>query len=118
MDRFFAADHLGSVESVTDAGSTTIARYAFDPWGRRALVAGANITNVGFTAHLAHGPSTNYLTLYRAYDPDLGRWLSEDPLGLVAGPNLYEYVSNDPLAARGSSRDFHANDPRRMLPTN
>ncbi|MGC3969795.1 MAG: RHS repeat-associated core domain-containing protein [Pirellulales bacterium] len=32
------------------------------------------------------------------YDPTIGEWLSEDPIGFDSGTyNLYEYVSNDPL---------------------
>ena len=33
----------------------------------------------------------------RYYDPSLGRWLTQDPLGYADGPNLYAYVSNNPL---------------------
>ncbi|NGX56370.1 MAG: tRNA3(Ser)-specific nuclease WapA [Candidatus Anoxychlamydiales bacterium] len=33
----------------------------------------------------------------RYYDPELGRWLTCDPLGFVDGMNLYAYVFNDPL---------------------
>ncbi|KAI5458444.1 65kDa B protein-domain-containing protein [Mariannaea sp. PMI_226] len=33
----------------------------------------------------------------RYYCPWLGRWTSPDPLGDVDGPNLYEYVNNDPI---------------------
>ncbi len=32
----------------------------------------------------------------RWYDPSVGRWLSEDPSGLSAGPNPYEYCGNGP----------------------
>jgi RHS repeat-associated protein len=41
------------------------------------------------------------LTRYRAYDPELGRWLSRDPLEnaeLSVGPNLYAYVNNNPIS--------------------
>jgi len=36
---------------------------------------------------------------YRAryYDPTIGRFLSQDPLGMVDGPNLYAYVLNNPI---------------------
>jgi RHS repeat-associated protein len=40
------------------------------------------------------------LTLFRAYDPGLGRWLSRDPLNnaeLEEGPNLFAYVHNNPV---------------------
>lgn len=33
----------------------------------------------------------------RYYSPSLGRWLTPDPLAYQAGPNLYAYVSNNPL---------------------
>ena len=33
----------------------------------------------------------------RYYDPNIGRWLTCDPLGFEDGLNLYAYVSNDPL---------------------
>src|SRR3989339_505335 len=33
----------------------------------------------------------------RYYLPSLGRWLTLDPLGLEAGPNLYAFLSNAPL---------------------
>jgi hypothetical protein len=32
------------------------------------------------------------------YDPTIGRWISEDPIGFeAADPNLYRYVHNDPI---------------------
>ena len=33
----------------------------------------------------------------RFYSPRIGRWLTPDPLGLEAGPNLYAFVLNTPL---------------------
>jgi RHS repeat-associated protein len=40
------------------------------------------------------------VSYYRAryYDPNTGRFLSEDPLGLVGGLNLYRYVTNRPVS--------------------
>ena len=34
---------------------------------------------------------------HRYYDPQIGRYLSPDPLGQIDGPNLYLYAGNDPV---------------------
>ncbi|PWJ72511.1 UNVERIFIED_ORG: RHS repeat-associated protein [Pantoea agglomerans] len=39
---------------------------------------------------------------FRYYDPDAGRFVSQDPIGLAGGVNLYQYAPNplswvDPL---------------------
>jgi RHS repeat-associated protein len=34
---------------------------------------------------------------YRFYSPELGRWLSRDPIEEVGGLNLYAFVSNNPV---------------------
>jgi RHS repeat-associated protein len=95
--RFFTADHLGSVREVTDTAGTLLARYGFDPWGRRTVTAGTDVTTVGFTGHRSHTTSGLALTLYRGYDAGLARWASRDPIGMVDGPNLYAYTGNGPL---------------------
>lgn len=33
----------------------------------------------------------------RWYDPQLGRWLSRDPIGFQGGLNLYTYAGNNPI---------------------
>jgi len=38
-----------------------------------------------------------YYMRARYYDPQLGRFLGEDPLGVAGGVNLYAYAGNDPV---------------------
>jgi len=35
---------------------------------------------------------------YRWYRPDWGRYTQSDPIGLIAGPNLFSYALNNPLS--------------------
>ncbi len=110
VSRFFTPDHLGSVGEVTDNASALLARYAFDPWGQRTLITVTDTTNVGFTGHSVHAASSTHLALYRVYDQQLARWISEDPMGLLAGVNRFSYALNnplqyaDPLGLEGMSR--------------
>jgi RHS repeat-associated protein len=34
---------------------------------------------------------------YRYYDPQIGRWISPDPMGTIDGPNMYAFVRNNPI---------------------
>ncbi|WP_275630563.1 RHS repeat-associated core domain-containing protein [Pseudomonas sp. 273] len=51
----------------------------------------------GFAQLHWHQASGLYLALYRAYDPESGRWLSRDPIGERGGINLYAYANGNPL---------------------
>ncbi|MEX2580443.1 MAG: RHS repeat-associated core domain-containing protein [Verrucomicrobiales bacterium] len=95
--RWFTRDHLGSVREVVDETGAVKARYDYDPWGRRSKLEGTEEAEFGFTGHFYDAASELHLTLLRAYDADLGRWLSADPLGERGGLNLYGYVGNDPV---------------------
>jgi RHS repeat-associated protein len=45
-----------------------------------------------------HLPETGfYLTHYRFYDPNTGRWVNRDPIGERGGLNLYGYVGGNPV---------------------
>jgi RHS repeat-associated protein len=93
---FYTRDHLGSVQELTDGAGAVRARYDYDPSGRRTKISGDRDADVGFTGHYEHGPSHLTLAPFRAYDADLGRWISEDPMSLWAGPNLYAYAGGNP----------------------
>jgi RHS repeat-associated protein len=104
--RYLTREHLGSIREVTDANGTVMTRNEYDPYGRLTRVAGTADSRFGFTGHYIHGQSGLLLALYRAYDPALGRWLSEDPGGGIDGPNLHAYVGNRPIAWRDGDGRF------------
>jgi RHS repeat-associated protein len=92
-------DHLGSVRLVTDAAGAVANRYDYDAFGNWADTAYETVANpFGFTARERDAESG--LMFYRAryYDPKIGRFISEDPIGFSGGDlNLYRYVYNLPL---------------------
>jgi RHS repeat-associated protein len=94
---FYMRDHLGSVREMLTGGGTVVARYDYDPYGRSTTILGTTPTDMNFTGLYRHSKSNLDLAVYRAYDPDLGRWLSRDPIGEAGGVNLYGYVKNSPI---------------------
>ena len=94
---YYTRDHLGSIRELTDSSGAVQARYDYDPYGRRTKVSGNVDADFGFTGHYYHQPSGLNLALYRAYDADLGRWMSRDPIAELGGINLYGYVGNSPV---------------------
>ncbi len=80
-------------------GTTVESRYDYDLWGNVTRIDGNGVkSDFLYTGHFHHGTSGLHLAQYRAYDSELGRWLSRDPAGFIDGPNLYAYVLNNPVS--------------------
>ena len=92
---YFLPDHLGSTTALTTANGNVAEFQQYEPFGGNN---GSSLTRYGFTGR-ERDPSTR-LIYYRArwYDPDQGRFLSEDPAGLGGGLNFFAYAGNDPLS--------------------
>ena len=92
-------DHLGHIRDVLGAGGTLAARYEYTPYqGSVKVTNTVEPTFLTIGRYYHHPGSGLELALYRAYDPELGRWLSRDPIGEKSGTNLYQYVLNTPAA--------------------
>ena len=97
---YFAHDHLGSTTALTNTKGQLVESLSYDAYGNSA---GTTRTRYGFTGR-ERDPSTGLL-YYRArwYDPELGRFISEDPIGLIGGINPFAYVGNNPVNAKDPS---------------
>ncbi|HKT09249.1 MAG TPA: RHS repeat-associated core domain-containing protein, partial [Gemmatimonadaceae bacterium] len=74
-------------------------RYRYSPWGglEDSL---ETVSNVLKFAGREYDPETHlYYNRARYYDPQLARFISEDPIGQSAGTNQYAYAGNNPIGA-------------------
>ena len=103
---YFLADHLGSTDGLADSTGNVASQTAYDSFGNQTS---SLATRYGFTGR--ERDDFTGLMYYRArfYDPSLGRFISEDPIGLQGGINLFAYVNNDPK---------NLNDPLGLFPDN
>jgi len=88
-----------------NASNQEFKTYTISPWGAVAADTGTT-TRLRLAGQPYDQGSRLYFMRARYYDPDLGRFLSEDPIGISGGLNLYAYAGNDPV---------NASDPSGML---
>ncbi|MDT8385615.1 MAG: RHS repeat-associated core domain-containing protein [Gammaproteobacteria bacterium] len=115
---YLHGDHINSTSVITDANGIVKERFSYDVFGKRrsnvswkaastteSIILAAltsSVTHHGFTEHeLLEGVGLIHMN-GRVYDPQLGRFLSADPL-VQAQHNLqsynrYTYVMNNPLS--------------------
>ena len=104
---FYHRDALGNITEMTNVTGTLVERYEYDVYGQATIFDGAynplSASTIGnaylYTGRRYDVESGNYYYRARYYQPTLGRFLSEDPLGFSAGDmNIYRYVSNRPTS--------------------
>lgn len=98
--RYLHHDHLGSIRVVTDENGAVTGKADFKAFGEVASSSGADAGLCGWIA--AYGVETDptgfHYMQHRYYSAQLGRFISEDPLGLEAGDvNFRRYCFNNPL---------------------
>jgi RHS repeat-associated protein len=91
------ADRLGSIDTLTDKDGNVVDKRTFDSFGRVLSQMNPSVQfRYGYTGRELDLESG--LDYYRAryYDPQVGRFISVDPMGFGAGDtNLYRYVGNN-----------------------
>ena len=97
---YYTCDAGGNINAVMDTNRNMVANYYYDPFGNLIAstgpMAGQNLYR--FSSKEYHPLSGTYYYGRRYYDPNLQRWLNEDPIGEAGGINLYGFVRNNPLS--------------------
>ena len=110
---FFHLDILRSTASLTDDVGGTRQSIFYDAWGNERDRVGSSANNFTFTGHEKDEETGLIYAKARFYDPDVGRFLSQDTvLGDVGNPpslHRYSYVMQKP---------FRFVDPTGNLPEN
>ena len=93
----FHHDHLRSVTGLSGHDGEAIEQITYSPFGAVHNQTGTPATELLYTGRENDAETGLYYYRARYYDPLVGRFISEDPLGFKAGVNFYAYVGNSPL---------------------
>jgi RHS repeat-associated protein len=101
-------DINGAPEELTTAGGQVAWRARYRIWGNLALeewhrdherdgAVERRAQNLRFQGQYYDAETGLHYNTFRYYDPDIGRFVSQDPIGLRGGLNLYQYAP-DPVS--------------------
>ena len=102
----FNADGLGSISSLSNAAGSIANTYTYDSFGKLTASTGSLVNPFQYTARESDTETGLYYYRARYYDPNTGKFLSEDPTKFGAGLNFYTYTGNDPAGFRDPG-DLH-----------
>ena len=102
---FFHNDHLGTPQAMSDLAGRKVWEAEYEPFGKATVNQDPDgdgqivINNLRFPGQYHDAETGLHYNYHRDYDPETGRYLQADPIGLVGGFNVYAYVDSNPLVA-------------------
>ncbi len=102
---YYHKDALGSITAITDSQANLEQWYHYDSFGKITdRMTSTFVQPYVFTGREDDEETGLYNYRFRYYDPEIGRFISEDPIGFEGGDvNLYSYVGNNPMNRKDPS---------------
>ena len=80
---------------MTDVDGSIVWQETYKAWGEVEALTVSNVEqNPRFQGQYFGDETRLHYNTFRYYDPQVGRFITQDPIGLGGGVNLYEYASN------------------------
>ncbi|WP_322873908.1 RHS repeat domain-containing protein [Marinobacter bohaiensis] len=95
---FIHSDQLGSPVATTDENQAVIWKQERLPFGSSVEPeVSASAARLGFPGQYLDRETGYRYNYHRDYDPNTGRYIESDPIGLAGGDNTYVYALSNPL---------------------
>jgi RHS repeat-associated protein len=96
---YLHTDHLMTNRLATDQIQSIVWRWEGEAFGNTPAEELAGISvNLRFPGQYYDQETNLHYNWNRYYDPELGRYITSDPIGLMGGFNTYNYVTSNPIA--------------------
>ncbi len=94
---YYNNDHLGAPRELVDRSGRVVWSADYRPWGAALVDASSTVDNpLRLPGQYFDAETGLHYNFHRHYDPEIGRYLQTDPVGLLGGPNPYAYAGNNP----------------------
>jgi RHS repeat-associated protein len=92
---YFHTDQIGTPLEMTDAGGSIVWQATYKAWGSvEKLTVNDVEQNLRFQGQYFDDETGLHYNTFRYYDPEVGRFVTQDPIGLRGSFNLYSYATN------------------------
>jgi RHS repeat-associated protein len=85
------------VRFLTNGAGAVVKTFSYDSYGSILDQTGTLVNAYSYTGREFDAESGLYYYRARYYDPTIGRFIQEDPVGFEGGLNFYAYVANNPV---------------------
>ncbi len=100
---YYHNDHLGTPQVVTDDSQTIAWKAVYTTFGK-AVPSIQTVENPFRFPGQYYDPETGlHYNYFRYYNPQTGRYMTPDPIGLWGGINLFAYTVNSPISRKDLS---------------
>lgn len=90
-------NHLGAPVALTDSSGMVQWKAGYTPFGKMVVEIDQISQQQGFPGQYLDAETGMYYNYFRDYDPEIGRYIQSDPIGLGGGVNTYGYVGGSPV---------------------
>ncbi|VVO63721.1 putative deoxyribonuclease RhsA [Pseudomonas fluorescens] len=90
---YFHTDQIGTPLEMTDADGSIVWQATYKAWGALERLEVDDVEqNLRFQGQYFDDETGLHYNTFRYYDPEVGRFITQDPIGLEGGSNLYKYA--------------------------
>jgi RHS repeat-associated protein len=108
---YYTQEQPGHVTGLMNINGGVAAQHRYGPFGEAETTSDPTGQPLRYMGRELDASTGLYYVRARWYDTALGRFVSEDPIGLAGGMNTYAYVGNDPVNRRDPSGLQPGDDP-------
>jgi RHS repeat-associated protein len=107
---YYHRDHLGTPVQATDRAGNVVWSASYNVFGQASITTptpgstsgvanyGTITSNIRLPGQYLDDETGLHYNFHRYYDPQIGRYVTSDPIKLLGGLNFYSYVAGNPLS--------------------